>query len=70
MSFYNFDSRKLPRRGKNKLPMRSKRHRRSQLLRQFDVGRVYSFAPICELDELPDNVTLWEGDFCDEVIYV
>ena len=68
MGFHNFDSRKLLKRGRNKLPMRSRQFRRSQLLRQFDVARVYSFAPIYELDELPEGTTLWEVDYFDEVI--
>ena len=40
---------KLPLRGTKKLPLRGPRSRRMKLLRQFDVGRVYSFDQFWDL---------------------
>lgn len=53
---------KLPLRGrKKKLPLRGKRGR-LQLLRRFEVGRVYTFCPFSELDDLSDETLLWADD--------
>ena len=67
MGFYHSKS-KLPLRGRKKLPIRGKRRRRLQLLKDFEPGRVYSFVPICELDDLPEDITLWaDDDWSDDV---
>ena len=68
MSFFNSQHQTLPKRGQNKFPLRSRRYKRLQLLQDFEPGRVYSFAPIDELDELPEGTTLWEIDDFDEVL--
>lgn len=60
--FYSEPPRTLPLRGRKRLPMRSKRYRRLQLLKDFQPGRVYSFVPMRRLDELPDDMTLWADD--------
>ncbi len=60
--FYSETGRKLPLRGRNRLPMRSKRHRRLQLLREFQPGRIYTFCPHRELDDVPDELLLWQYD--------
>ena len=60
---------KLPMRGRKKLPLRSRQYKRLQLLKDFQPGRVYSFVPIYELDDLPEDITLWTDDeWSDEVI--
>ena len=69
MGFYYSDT-KLPLRGKkgNKrkgrkiLPLRGKRGRRLQRLRDYQIGRVYTFCPFSELDDLPDEMLLWAED--------
>ena len=33
-----------------------------KLLQQFEVGRVYTFCDIAELDHLPDEKLLWADD--------
>lgn len=54
--------RKLPKHGR-RLLLRSRRHRRLILLRQFEVGRVYTFPEFYKWEEVPDfNITLWAGD--------
>ena len=52
---------KLPIRGR-RLLLRGARKRRLQLLREFEVGRVYTFYEIAELDDLPEHNTLWGDD--------
>ena len=66
MSFFNSQHQTLPKRGQNKLPLRSRRYKRLQLLKDFEPGRVYSFVPIYELDELLEDITLWSDS--DEAI--
>ena len=61
MGFYHSKS-KLPLRGRKKLPMRGKRGRRLTLLRQFEVGHVYTFCENSDLDDVPDDVLLWDDD--------
>lgn len=53
---------KLPIRGrKKKLPLRGKRGRRLQLLREFEVGRIYTFPEFWRLDfPRPDEYMLDE----------
>lgn len=66
--FYEATKKRLPLRGRNKLPLRSRRSKRLQLLKDFQPGRVYSFVPIYELDDLPEDTTLWaDDDWSDEV---
>ena len=63
MGFYYSKSKtKLPLRGRKKLPFRGRRARRLNLLRQFEPGRVYTFCENSDLDDLPDEVLLWDDD--------
>ena len=57
--YYSKSITKLPLRGRNKLPLRGKRRRRLQLLSGYELGRVYTFCRISELDDLPDETLLW-----------
>ena len=71
MGFYYGARSKLPlrrRKGKKLLPLRGKRRRRLQRLRDYRIGRVYTFCPFSELDDLPEDITLWaDDDWSDEV---
>ena len=63
MGFFHSDMKnKLPLRGRKKLPLRSRKFKRLQLLKQFKPGRVYTFVPFSELDELPDDTLLWADE--------
>ena len=44
MGFFCSHIERLPKRGKNKLPLRGQRAKRLRYLRQFEVGRLYTFA--------------------------
>ena len=57
--FYDTSKPKLPLRGCKKLPIRDKRRRRLKLLRQFEVGHIYTFPEFWRLN-LPDDCTLQE----------
>ena len=63
MGFYHSKS-KLPLRGRKKLPLRGRRARRLKLLRQFEIGRVYTFSEFWRLD-LPDDCWLEEKNYDD-----
>ena len=68
MGFYYSKSKtKLPLRGCKKLPFRGPRKRRLQLLKDFQPGRVYTFIPFYELDELPEDLLLWADEAENEV---
>lgn len=60
--FYSESEPKLPLRGRKMLPIRGKRGRRRQLLRQFEIGHVYTFPEYWRLN-LPDNCTLQEEPY-------
>lgn len=64
MGFFHSDMKnKLPLRGRKKLPLRGKRARRLKLLRQFEVGRVYTFPEYFRLDvpeDWPEDLLLEE----------
>ena len=64
MGFFDVTSKtRLPLRGRRKkLPLRGKRGRRLNLLREFEVGQVYTFVAMHELDDLPDDTLLWADD--------
>ncbi len=53
---------KLPIRGRKRLLFRGPRKRRLQLLKEFEVGRIYTFCPISELEDLPDETLLGADD--------
>ena len=66
--FYDASKTKLPIRGRKRLPLRGRKFKRLQLLKQFKPGRVYTFVPFSELDDLPEDITLWaDDDWSDEV---
>ena len=60
MSFY-YCKPKVPRRGKNKLPRRGRRGRRLSLLREFEVGKIYTFPEFWDVD-LPADYGLDENN--------
>ena len=52
---------KLPMRGRKKLPLRGARGRRLQLLKDFEVGHIYTFTPYFATDlsdDLPGDLLL------------
>lgn len=66
MGFYYSDiknkrKKKLLLRGR-RLLYRGPRIRRLKLLRDFEPGTVYTFVPMHELDDLPDDTLLWADD--------
>lgn len=61
--FYDASKTKLPLRGRKKLPLRGRRGQRLKLLRQFEVGRLYTFPEFWRLDlptEIPEDLLLEE----------
>lgn len=61
MGFYHSKS-KLPLRGRKKLPLRGRKFRRLQLLKDYQPERVYTFVPMRQLDNVPDELLLWDSD--------
>lgn len=42
--------------------IRGPRKRRLKLLAEFEVGQIYTFVPMHDLDDLPDETLLWADD--------
>ena len=69
MSFFYSQTSK-PQRQHSKLPLRgkqAKRERRLLLLRQFEIGTVYTFYPEFLTIDLPDDYTLKGADYGSQV---
>lgn len=65
MGFFHSKNEKLPIRGRKKLPLRGKRAKRLKYLRQFDAGRLYTFAEYFTADlpeDLPKDLLTEESD--------
>jgi len=45
-----------------RLLIRGPRKRRLKLLAEFEVGQIYTFVPMHDLDDLPDETLLWADD--------
>ena len=69
MGFFHSESKRLPKRGHEKLPLRGPRGRRLARLHQFDIGRLYTFEDYYYADrpdDLPFGVLIEEigNDYC------
>ena len=54
MGFFNSESKRLPKRGRNRMPLRGAKGKRLARLRQFDVGRLYTFEGYYNADRQDD----------------